>query len=456
MTPKQADGTSKLSTTRLNPYADTAGDGGKPKANPRWTARARVLAAIEHRESDRVPVDLGSNPSSGISGIAYNNLKKHLGLSNGHTRIYDVVQQLAQPEEPMLDRLNADVLDIGRVFNTQDTDWYDVTLADGSTAQFPRWFQPLRRADGAFEVEDGGDVIARMPAGGTFYDQTFFPYLDGYPDDFRDLPRAMHKVLWAHMAHSPWDHAEEPNFWQQLRERCLKLRTSTDRCLMISCGCNLFEWGTFLRRMDNFLMDLLTEPDRMTALIDALMAIHMQSLERVCKAVGDVVDIIRFGDDLGMMGGPLMSPAVYRQIFKTNHQQLNAYVHRHTGMKTFLHSCGSIYTLLPDLIEAGYDIINPVQTNCRDMDPVKLKAEFGRDITFWGGGCDTAAVLPRATPDEIRRHVRERLEILGSGGGFVFNTIHNILPEVPPENILAVFKAIEEFHANIHCNISEE
>lgn len=410
------------------------------------TPRQRVLAAIAHREPDRVPVDLGSTPSSGISAIAYNKLKKHLGLTGGHTRIYDVVQQLAQPEDVILDRFGIDVLDVGRSFNTSDDDWYDVTLADGSIAQYPKWFRPIPRDDGSFEVERDGQVIARMPARGTFFDQTCFPYGNSYPSDFHALPEAMDKVLWSALAHSPWDHAHEPDFWSQLRERTVQLRQSSDRALMIVCGCNLFEWGTFLRRMDNFLMDLVAEPDHVNALLEALMEVHLGTLERVCEAVGDVADIIRFGDDLGMIGGPFMSPQTYRALFKPHHARLNAYVHQHTSMKTLLHSCGSIYALLPDLIEAGYDVVNPVQTNCKDMDPARLKREFGNDITFWGGGCDTASVLGRADPDEVRRHVRERLEIFAPGGGFVFNTIHNILPEVPPENVAALFEAIRQFN----------
>jgi uroporphyrinogen decarboxylase len=409
-------------------------------------SRERVLAAIEHKEPDRVPVDLGSNPSSGISAIAYNNLKKHLEKTQGRTLVYDVVQQLAQPEEEILSQFGVDVLDIGRTFNTSDEDWYDITLADGSIAQYPKWFEPVRREDGGYEVESEGRVIARMPPGGMFFDQTYFPYAGGYPDNYEKLPEAMQQVLWAALVHSPWDHAGEPDFWEKLREKAVRLRSSTDKALMISCGCNLFEWGTFLRRMDRFLMDLLAEPNRVEVLLDALMEIHMGFLEKVCEAVGDVVDIARFGDDLGMKGGPFMPPEMYRQLFKPRHTKLNAYVHKHTPMKTFLHSCGSIYMLLPDLIEAGVDIINPVQTNCRDMEPGRLKKEFGRDITFWGGGCDTASVLNYAEPGEVRKHVLKRLEILSPGGGFVFNTIHNILPEVPPENITAMFDAVKEFN----------
>jgi uroporphyrinogen decarboxylase len=194
-------------------------------------------------------------------------------------------------------------------------------------------------------------------------------------------------------------------------------------------------------------MDIATETREVERLLDRLMEHHMGTLQKVCAAVGDVADILRFGDDLGMMGGPFIAPEVYRRLFKGRHTQLCDYVHRNSNMHTFLHSCGSIYTLMPDLIEAGYDIINPVQTNCVDMEPERLKREFGRDIAFWGGGCDTAEVLNRSTPEEVRRHVLQRLEILAPGGGFVFNTVHNILPEVPPENIVAMYGAVEEYNA---------
>ena len=408
------------------------------------TARERVLAAIAHREPDRVPLDIGSTPSSGISAIAYNNLKKHLGIRGGSTRIYDVVQQVAQPEEEILDRFGADVLDIGRAFNDRDSDWYGVTLADGSAGQYPAWFRPERQGDGSWLAKDEEGVIARMPVGATFFDQAFFPYADDYPDSWDGLDHAMGRVLWSALVHSPWDHAGEDGFYETLREKTLKLRASTDRALMIVCGCNLFEWGTFLRRMDNFLMDIMADEENVEALLDQLMIRHMATLEKVCAAVGDIVDILRFGDDLGMNTGLFMPPEKYRRLFKPRHAKLNEYVHTHSRMKTLLHSCGSLYPILPDLIEAGYDILNPVQTSARQMEPEVLKREFGRDITFWGGGCNTRAVLNHASPAEVYDHCRRRIEIFGEGGGFVFNQEHNILPDVPPENILAMYKAVAD------------
>jgi uroporphyrinogen decarboxylase len=295
-------------------------------------------------------------------------------------------------------------------------------------------------------MKDGLD-IAHMPARGTFYDQTYFPYLDDYPTDFRDLDMEMSRILWAALVHSPWDHANDPGFWDTLRARTLELRRTSDRALMVVVGCNLFEWGTFLRRMDNFLMDLAAEPEQVERLLDALMERHLATLEKVCRAVGDIVDVVRFGDDLGTNHGPFMSPTMYRQLFKPRHTMLCDYVHKHSGMKTFLHSCGSIRALLPDLIEAGYEVINPVQTTCLGMEADGLKRDFGKDICFWGGGCDTKVVLPTGTPQQVKDDVKRRLDLLMPGGGFVFNTVHNILPDVPPQNIVAMFEAIEEFSA---------
>jgi uroporphyrinogen decarboxylase len=285
-----------------------------------------------------------------------------------------------------------------------------------------------------------------MPLGATFFDQTYYPYVDGYPDGFSDLPKVMPKIHWAGLAHSPWDHAHEPDFWQQLRQKAIYLRENSDKALMVVAGCNLFEWGTFLRRIDNFLMDLLLEPDKVEQLLDALVEVHLQTLENVCNSVGDVVDIIRFGDDLGTDTGPFMAPATYRKLFKPRHTILCDYVKKHSEMHTFLHSCGSIYRLLPDLIDAGFEVINPVQTSTRDMEPERLKKEFGTDVTFWGGGVDTQHILNRGTPIQVKEDVTRNLEILSPGGGFVFNTVHNILPDVSPENILAMFDAIEDFN----------
>lgn len=411
------------------------------------SSRERIKAAISHKEPDGIPVDLGSTPSSGISAIAYNNLNKHLELKLPSAHIYDVVQQLAQPDEKLLDFLNIDAIDVGRVFNDKAGDWYKIALANGSEGHYPSWFKPHKCPDGSYEVfTTDNTLIAQMPSGGTFFDQCYFPYVNDYPDNFKDISSKMNKVLWSALAHSPWDNVNREDFWKQLRKRTLQLREQTDRAIVVVCGCNLFEWGTFLRRMDNFLMDLYVDQPKVEELLDVLLEMHLNTLDKVCSSVGDIVDILRFGDDLGMDTGPFMSPEIYKKLFKPRHAKLCEFVKKNSNMHTFLHSCGSIYDLIPDLIEAGFEILNPIQTNCRNMEPEKLKREFGKDITFWGGGCDTRQILNQATAQDVKSHVLKRLEILSPGGGFVFNTVHNILPEVPPENIVAMFDAVKEFN----------
>lgn len=410
-------------------------------------SRDRVLISLDHKEPDKVPVDLGAHPSSGISAIAYSNLLEYLGMEHLPVQIYDVVQQLAQPQDEIIDLFGVDILDIGRSFNTQAEYWEPTELNTGKPAYYPAWFKPEKDSQGNWTANGSrGFTIAKMPAAATFFDQTYFPWENGYPEGMGSLEDDTSQVMWAAFTHSPWDEASHPDFWSTLRSKVLEMKAASDKALMIGVGCNLFENGTMIRRMDNFLLDLYMDPSNVEAYLDALMELHMEKLERTIEAVGDVADIIRFGDDLGTMNGPFMDPELYRTMFKPRHKQLCDYVKRNSNMYTLLHSCGSIYQLIPDLIEAGFDVLNPVQTQAADMEPAKLKIEFGSEVSFWGGGIETVGTLNRGTKEEVRKEVLERLEILSKGGGYVFNTVHNILPDVPPENIIAMFNAIKEFN----------
>ncbi len=193
-------------------------------------------------------------------------------------------------------------------------------------------------------------------------------------------------------------------------------------------------------------MDTLCERENVERMLDQLMERHLATLEKVCASVGDVVDIIRFGDDLGMTTGPFMDVESYKTLFKPRHKQLCDYVKSHSSMRTFIHSCGSISLLMPDLIDAGIEIFNPVQTNAKDMSPEFIKKEFGQDCTIWGGGIETVGTLNNGSREQIREQVFERLEIMSKGGGFVFNTVHNIMPDVSPENILTMYEAFNEWN----------
>lgn len=409
------------------------------------TSRERILTAIEHRTPDRIPVDLGGSPSSGISIVAYDNLVKYLGMDLKNYG-YDVIQQVSQPPLELLDHFGVDVLDVGRFFNDSPEYWHELELTPGYRALYPAWFNPDKQPDGSWLAKGAsGRVVGQMPVGATFFDQTIFPYIDDYPANYKTLGDDMALSVWGGLGITPWDGNDGPDFWKRLRETTLRARESTDKALVLGIGCNLFEWGCFLRRMDNFLMDLLLQPDQVERLLDALVERHLVNIEKTCAAVGDIVDIIKFGDDLGTNQGALMPAETYHELFYPRHKAMCDYVKSHSKMKTMLHSCGSIDIFMPDLIDAGFEIINPVQINARDMDPGHLKREYGKDVTFWGGGVDTQSVLNNGTPEQVKEQVTRHLEIFSEGGGFVFNTVHNIMPDVPPQNIVAMFDAVKEF-----------
>ena len=404
-------------------------------------SRERVLSSINHIEPDKIPFDLGGTSVTGISAMAYNKLKKKLKI-DAPTRIYDVVQQLAMVDQQLVDSFGIDVLDISRLF-MEDRTWHPFTLGDESSGEIPDWFKPERAEDGSYFVKDSqGRVMARMPPGGMCFDQACFPWEDGSPDDLSSIGEAFKSVNWTAHSHTSFIDLKD----EELRARTRQLRETTDKAIAMSGGVKLLELGFFLRRMDHFLMDLLADPESVSKLLDKLMDMHLSKLEKKLSAVGDLVDVIRFGDDLGMTKGPFMDLETFRKLFLPRYKVVCDYVRQHSNMKIFFHSCGSIRPFIPDLIEAGFDIINPVQTNAQGMDPVELKEEFGREITFWGGGVDTSQVLPSGTPEEVRADVLKRCDILSRHGGFIFAPIHNILPEVPPENILAMVQAVKEFN----------
>ena len=408
-------------------------------------SRERLITAINHRQPDRIPVDIGATPSSGISAVAYHNLIKHLGL-NLKNHVYDVVQEVAQPDMELLDMFRVDVLDIGRFFNNSESYWHELELIKGVPGLYPKWFNPEKQPDGSWlAAGHTGEFIGKMPAGATFFDQIIFPYYNGYPDNYKNISFEMTRVSWGGFGFPPYDRMNEKDFWKMLRETISEERSKTDKALLIGVGCNLFEWGTFLRRIDNFLMDLYMDPENVHKLLDKLLEMHMDFLQKICESVGDLVEVVKFGDDLGTNTGPFMPLEIYNEFFKPRHKMMCDYVKANTSAHTMLHCCGGIYELIPGLIEAGFEILNPVQINAFNMEPERLKKDFGREVTFWGGGANTQSVLNRATPQQVKDHVRKNIEVFARDGGFVFNTVHNILPDVPPENIVAMFEAVREF-----------
>jgi len=229
-----------------------------------------------------------------------------------------------------------------------------------------------------------------------------------------------------------------------LTEGAQRLRGQTDRAIIGLFGGNLLEIGQFFYRNDNFFMLLAGEPERAHAFLDGLVEIHLANLDRFLAAAGNSIDVILFGDDFGMQNGPQISLAMYREFFKPRQRVMWQRVKERSSAKIMLHCCGGVRELLPDMIDAGLEAINPVQISCRGMNAEGLKADFGRRLTFWGGGCDTRSVLTSGTPEQVREHVRRQTATWSPGGGYVFQQVHNIMADVPPANIAAMFDAVNE------------
>lgn len=399
-------------------------------------SRERVLTALAHKEPDMVPIDFGAMRSSGIMAMAYNRLKEYLGMNTGETRVYDLFQMLADPELEIIDRMEGDVVQLHRLkpaLGIKITAWKEWHLPDGSPCKVPQDFDPIEYEPGSYEIWDG-DLCARMPRGALYFDMVRFPL--EHAKSVEDVEK--------YLEENPLELIGEEEFtW--LRENSLRLYENTDKAILGAFGGNILEGGQFAFGWQKFMTDILANREMIEYFLDRLVENYLENLRRYIEAVQGHVHIIQMGDDLGTQTGLQISPQLYRQVIKPRQAQLYAYIHRHSQMLVFLHSCGSIYEIIPDLIEIGVDILNPVQTSAYGMDPVWLKRQFGKHLTFWGGGCDTQSVLPRARAKEIREHVQERMRIFAPGGGFVFTQIHNIQANVPPENILALYEAAKEF-----------
>ncbi len=405
--------------------------------------RERVLATIEHCQPDRVPIDFGGHRSSGIAAIAYAKLRDALGLEKRTIRVYDPIQQLAVIDEDVLDRFDIDTIELGRGFAQEDEHWADWTLPDGTPCKMPAWALPLREGGQWVLKSPTGRVVGRMPDSALYFEQCHWPFREN--DDLDKMPEAMKETIWIALRTPPGPLVTGNYGDEALAKGAKALREKTDRAILALFGGNLLEIGAYLYRNDNFLMLLAGDPARAHEFLDRLLEIHLANLEKFLGLVGKYIDILVFSDDLGMQNGPQMSRAMYQEFFQPRHARMWQRAKELADVKINLHSCGGIRPLLPDLIDAGLDIVNPVQITCAGMEPRGLKDDFGKQLTFWGGGCDTRDILPNGSPEQIRRHVKEQIEMFAPGGGFVFQQVHNILADVPPENIIAMFDAAKEF-----------
>ncbi len=405
-------------------------------------SRERILAALNHREPDRIPIDFSGHRSSGISAILYPKLRALYGLPPRPVRVYDQIQQLAIIDDDLLDLLGVDTIELGRGFALDECDWCDWVLPDGSPCLMPSWSRP-DRVDNRWVLRSlSGNIIAQMPDGALYFEQSNFPFFE--KDNLDLLPEALAECMWSAIASPPGPLVAGPDGDIRLVNGAKALRASSDRAIIGLFGGNLLELGQFLYRNDKFLMLLASNPARVHEFLDRLTALHLQNLEKYLNLVGQYIDVIVFGDDLGMQIGPQISPAMYREFFKPRHSMMWRRAKELADVKVMLHCCGGVRQLLPDLIDAGLDAINPVQISCRGMDAAELKRDFGEQLVFWGGGCDTQHILTFGSPAEVRAHVGQQIDIFKNGGGFVFQQVHNILANVPPENVVAMFDTVEK------------
>lgn len=398
------------------------------------TSRERIRATINHEQPDTLAIDFGGMRSTGIAAIAYNNLKKVLGLPLGTTKLYDVFQQLAEPEMELINRFGGDVVQIHRLkpaFGIDIKKWKPWTLQDGSPCLAPEGYNPIENAKGDYDIIDPatGTIISRMPKGGLYFDLVtrYLQDIEGETDELDDVMQP------------PVMTDEELDF---IEAQCIKARNETDKATLFAFGGNIFEAGQTDFGYERFYCDIAAEKDFLHHYFNKLTDAYMAQLEKLLPRVGPYLDVIQFGDDLGTQTAPQISPAMYQEMIQPYHARMYQYVHKNfPNTKVFLHSCGAILPLIPHLIEAGVEILNPVQITASNMDPIALKREFGKELTFWGGGARMQSTAVNGTPSDLYREARELIDIFSPGGGYVFNQVHNILASVPPEKVLAIYQA---------------
>jgi len=389
-------------------------------------SRQRVLAAINHQQPDRTPIDFGGTRQTGIHAAAYHRLKRYLGIHTP-TRVYDLYQMLAEIEQPVLDRFGADVIGLQRpsvALGIRNENWKPWQLPDGTPVLVPGGFNPEVEPGGSLLLRTSdGSPLARMPKDGFYFDR-----VDKFPGAAHADPATLDIPM---LTQEDCDH---------LGAQAESLYHNTDKALICAMGptYELF-FGLGTGDFQAWMVTLATEPQYVADLLGRLTDAWLENLRRFYAAVGDRVQILQFNDDLGTQDAPFLSPQMFRELIMPHYRRGLEWVHRNTSMKVFMHNCGAIYPLIPSLIEMGVDILNPVQITARGMDPRRLKAEFGDRLVFWGGACDCQHTLTFGTPQQVAREVEENIRIFAPGGGYVLASVHNIQANVPPENIIALF-----------------
>ena len=403
------------------------------------TSRDRVAAALNHEEPDRVPVDFGGSRITGITAIAYKNLLNHLGRSED-IKIYDIKQQLAIPSHDMVRYLGGDVVHLTRPGQTTGLPflmidrWQEGRMTDGSPCLVPEGYDPVFLDDGGMEIHHDGSVFARRPAGSLYFDVTTIPLKDA------ETPEDIDTYVWP----DPWSERDE----QFLKAEIERLYHGTDMALFAGLpvfDCSFFEIGQYMFGFETLLTNFYLKRDMMEYWLDTLLKHHLAILEKFLELTGMYISAIQMNDDFGAQDNMLIPPDLYRELIKPRQQKWIEFLKERSEARIFLHCDGAFSDIIDDLVEIGVDVLNPLQSGARGMEPEKLKRRYGKDLTFWGGGVDTQSTLPFGSIDDIKNEVRERISLLGKGGGYVFGTIHNIQSDISPDKIMAVFETAKKY-----------
>jgi uroporphyrinogen decarboxylase len=377
--------------------------------------RERVLAALAHQESDRVPFDLGSTQVTGIHVVAYRRLRAALGLPPEEPVLCDSIQQLAFPAQDVIERLGVDV----------------------------RGLFPLNSHNWNVNEKPAGEYWEYHDEWGITHHR---PRPDGLYYSIVEVPLRNQPVTAADIENHTWPDMADPQRIAGLREQAEHYRAAGYAVVIKDPFAGIFEVAQRIVGMTEIMMMMATEPDLAGVLFDKLLELKLAFWEMALPRLGDVVDVVTYADDYGTQQSQLISPRMFRRQLKPRIKILFERIKQlapHT--RQFFHSCGNVRPLIPDYIEIGAEILNPVHVRATGMNPAELKRDFGDALVFWGGGVDTQGVLPHSTPDEVKDDVRRNIEALAPGGGYVFNTVHNIQADVPPENIIALWEALQEY-----------
>lgn len=376
--------------------------------------RERALMALRHQEPDRVPFDLGGTVTTGIHHIAYRNLLDYLGMPKDDVRIAEIHQQLAEVHEDVLQRLE---VDFRPVYSKLPAGWRPKFEEDDKYTRF---------------VDQWGIGWRKPKDGGLYYDLEFHPFADFTTP--------------AEVSNYRVPDPADPTRLEGVDEEARQLADSTGAALCLAgVSAGFMEMAYWLRGYENFLMDLAGNHKMAHAILDKTLEIKIKFWEMALSRLGDLIDVVVEADDFASQFGLIISPETYRKFIKPRQKELFDTIKRHSNAFICFHSCGSVYDIIPDLIEVGIDALNPVQVSAANMDTKKLKKEFGDALTFWGGGVDTQQVLNYGTPEQVKEEVKRRIDDLAPGGGFIFTPVHNVQADVPPENYMAMWEAWKEY-----------